>query len=421
MVSSKTPGAPGLGSLIWSVGATALLASAFWLPSAQGQAVIVPPQITDAFSIQVGITEEYDDNLFRLPDGAPPTAVPGETARSDLLSTQTVGFKFNKTYSLQNIDISLNLVNYDYRTYSYLNFLGTNGSATWHWAVTPELTGDIGINRTQSINSFSDVEGSSARNVNTTDNERVDIDYRVAGEWHAMAAVYNLNQSNNVPVFELENVRITSFEPSLRYQAPSGNSIALYFRTADGSYLNQPLDPALQVDNGFTEHEEGIRVVYQTGGKSSLYAQVGELTRSNEHFSSRNFDGPVATLAYSLELTGQVTAFFNASRALVSYQTDTSSYLVDTVYSIGPTWAITDKTSIGARFQQVQYKFQNALPGVPGPLRDDISDRVNLNASWNAFRNFTLTGSLIHQTRRSNLPGLQYIDNVSSIQASYAF
>ncbi|MGA2551163.1 MAG: XrtB/PEP-CTERM-associated polysaccharide biosynthesis outer membrane protein EpsL [Burkholderiaceae bacterium] len=403
------------------IGPTSLIAAGLITsPAAFAQADAALGQAQDPLTLRVSASEEYDDNLFRLPDGAPATAVPGQTARSDLISVQELGLKFDKDYSLQHITLDLNLVNYNYRTYSYLDFLGKNADASWRWAVTPDFTGDVIISRTQAVNSFADYTGTFARNINTTDNRRVDMDLRVAGEWHVGAAVYQMVQNNDEPVFELENVRINSLETSLRYVSAAGNWVGLYTRVANGDYLNQGFDPTLQIENQFIEHEYGARLNYQITGKTNIYAQLGELSRDNEHFSSRNFSGLVGSVAFSYDITGKITLFANASRSLSSYQTETSSYIVDNTYSLGPTWAITDKTKLSARFQEVQYDFRNAIIN-DVQLRNDTLYRFTVDGTWNAFRNFTVTGSIAHQSRTSNTVGIPFVDNITSIQAVYIF
>ncbi len=40
-------------------------------------------------------------------------------------------------YSLQRFEVNASLVDNLYHNFDYLDFLGKNGTATWHWSATP--------------------------------------------------------------------------------------------------------------------------------------------------------------------------------------------------------------------------------------------------------------------------------------------
>ncbi len=376
---------------------------------------------TDPDTIQpsVSVTTLYDDNIFRLPAGQLAGGPSGPSSRSDFDVTTAVGLRVDKSYSLQRFVIDASLVNYAHTDHNFLNFTARNLDATWFWAFTPDVTGHLIYTRVQALNSFADFTGLFQRNVNTNTIRRADGDWRVRGEIHLGLAVDEFVQHNDQPTFALEDVRIDSVEPTISYQSEAGNSLALYGRSANGTYLNEVLSAADQIDTNFTEHEEGVRVSYQIDGKSGVYAQLGELTRTHEHFGSRNFSGPVAQIKYHLQITGKTTLNASASRTLGSYQSESSSYLATNLFSAGPNWAVTGKTTLGARLQDMQYHFGGTL--VPTPLRSDNITAESVFADWNARYNLDFILTYTHSSRSSNYQGLQFGDNSTSLYARFKF
>lgn len=383
--------------------------------------IVASADPTDVLTANVSVNGQYDDNLFRLPDNVPATAIPGQTSRSDWMTLESVGLKLDKPYGQQEFAVQLDVDRTQFATYNYLDFTGVNATALWKWALTEDLTGDLSYARNQSLNSFADFTGFEQRNINTNENERFDLDYRFRGALHLAAAVYQFRQTNDQPVFALEDVRIDSFEPSIRYESRAGNSIGLYARTASGVYLDRALDPVEQNDTDFNEREAGIRLVWQIDGKSGLYAALGDLSRTHTHFSSRNFSGLVAQASYTLTLTGKTSIVASASRTLTSYETPTSSYVATDTFAVGPTWTPTAKTSLSLRLQDIRYYFRGPVAVSPGPLRDDEIQAINLLATYDILRALQLTVSYTHSNRSSNLAGLQFGDNLVTMGARFTF
>lgn len=365
-------------------------------------------------------SELYDNNLFRLPDGVTPAVASGETSRSDFVTSTGIGLKLDKPYSLQRFTANADLVHYDYRQHSYLNYNALNGDAAWHWTLTPSLTGEVSYVRTESLNSFADFTGVSQRNIDTNENRRIAVDWMLGEAWHTALALSQLQQHNDLPVLTLEDVRIRSAEASLRYVFLTGNSLTAYFRDGSGKYLNRDLDPVNQIDTGFTERESGIRASWQITGKSGLFGQAGYLSRDHDNFSSRDFSGVVGQIRYHWNITGKTELEADASRTLGSYQAPTSSYLVTDTVGIGPNWDATAAIHISARYLSTVYQYRGALVGV-GSLRRDIVRGTSLTAQWQVSRPFSIGVSWVHSNRGSNTAGLEYSDNTAMVSAKATF
>ena len=378
----------------------------------------ITPDPGNLFTPFVGVQYLNDDNLFRLPNGVSPSISAG-ASRGDQAWISDFGLLFNKTYGQQKITISADISDNRYDTFSYLDFVAKNGSATWSWTLTPEITGHVIYSRSQFLNSFADFN-SFGRNINTNTTKRIDLDWAVAGALHTGIAATQFVQTNTLPVFEFENVRVNSIEPNINLISLASNSIGAYGRTATGQYVDQALDPVNQIDTNFREHEFGLRSTYGFDGQLSFFGQLGYLKRENEHFHSRDLGGLVGTTKIDWQMTGKTTANILFSRSLSTYETLTTSYVTTERISLGPTWSATAKTQFTAAAQVIRYQF--AGPLVPtSSLRADLTRELVLGGQWTPVREVTVTPSLTFSARHSNELNLQYQDRLFTILAKFSF
>lgn len=375
----------------------------------------------DLFTPSIGATYAWDDNLFRLPDGVDPLSFMGHQQRSDQIRTIDLGVTFDKVYEQQRFSVNLDLDQNHFATYTYLDYTAKNGTATWFWSITPDVTGHLLFTRSESLNSFADFTAVSTfqRNINVDETRRVDADWRFSGQLHAGAAFYELTQTNTIPAYAFENVRIYSFEPNVSLVSLAGNTLSLYGRAAQGDYLGQQLSATSQTDNTFSEHEAGVRISYAVDGQTSLFGQLGELARQNPHYGDRNFSGLVGVLNWNWIFSGKTSGQVQLSRSIGSYVSETSSYVITDRLAIGPTWAATERTSFSAALLETGYEFKDSL--VPTQLRRDHNTGGLISAAWQPVREVTLTATANKSKRNSNLPGLEYSDNLFTLGAKFSF
>jgi exopolysaccharide biosynthesis operon protein EpsL len=385
--------------------------------SAHSQAVQAPYQ--QFFTPTVAVTYLNDDNLFRLPSGATPPPFDGRDPRGDQSEITDVGFIFDEPFGQQRVILNVDFAKYDYNAYKYLDFVGKNGTFDYLWTITPEITGHVLYSRNQSLNSFTEFT-TFGRNINTNSTRRIDADWAIAGALHVGGAVYQFVQTNTLPVFDYENVRINSVEGNVNLVSLASNSFGAYGRSANGDYLDVASVPAAQIETNFTEHEIGLRASYAVDGQTNFFAQLGYLSRDNAHYDSRNFSGLVGTAKWDWQFTEKTSGNVTVSRSLSTYVSDTSSYVVTNKVSLGPTWSISPKVNLSLVAQDTQFQFKGPITQAPS-LRDDQIRALVLKAVWSPVREFTLTPSFIYSNRRSNQPDLGFNDNLFSIVAKLSF
>src|SRR5687767_11286363 len=91
----------------------------------------------DTISATAGSMFMYDNNVFRLSPTVDPVALTGQPRKSDQIIITTATLTLDKTYLMQRFEVTGRLVDNRYMNFDYLDFLGKNYNAAWHWYVTP--------------------------------------------------------------------------------------------------------------------------------------------------------------------------------------------------------------------------------------------------------------------------------------------
>jgi exopolysaccharide biosynthesis operon protein EpsL len=371
----------------------------------------------DAIDFSLIAADRYDSNLFRLPDGSVPSA---DNRRSATTRTEGIGLAIDKTYGSQHFQISANQTRVSYMPFNDLDTRSKLINAAWAWTLTPEITGNIVISRVQSPNNFSDTGVQSGPNERKTEDRRFDLDWKPGAALHPQLSLLTDEDKSQQPTIDRQNSSTRSVEGALIYEFHSGNTAEIYFRRGRGNYTNIDIDPTLQNDSQFNEHETGVGAHYRSTGFSSFDGRLGYLSREHETFASRNFGGLVGQLSYTYLATGKTQIQLQASRSLYSAQSFQSSYTVDETLSLNPTWNATSKISVRPSYAITRRTFDGAIVPIAQNLVMTLRD-IDLAIDWNVYRGVTLTLQLIKENRSSNDSTYQFSDRGGSLQASIRF
>jgi len=111
----------------------------------------------------------------------------------------------------------------------------------------------------------------------------------------------------------------------------------------------------------------------------------------------------------------------NLSRKLAAFQDTTSSYTVNDVLSIRPTWAPTSKTLVRASLQLGKRKFLGDGPVLSATDREDDTLSYGIGADWTPRSTIKLSINLQHEQRNSNVAIKDYSANIASINGQLTF
>jgi exopolysaccharide biosynthesis operon protein EpsL len=376
----------------------------------------------DALNFSAGAMVMFDDNLFRLPN----------SEKSDRALITNAGVKIDKPYSMQRFQVDAAVVDNRYDTYSYLDYTAFNYRAAWLWQLTPNIKGTLAADQKQVLNSFADFLGfnneiNRTRNIQTNQNRVFDVDATIGGGWHLLGGVSELRSRNSVNFDAVGDFIQTGANIGVKYVAPSENSIALVQRAYNGEYQGRALDVASQLDTGFRQRETEAQLEWRLSGKSLIDARLGYVDREHDNFSSRDYDGMTARLAYNWQPTGKLAITTSLARNIYSFQQAINSYYVADTFAISPTWYVTAKTSLNLRYDFSRRDFRGAITPIDEHRKDHVQSLM-LSADWKPLRTVTVTGALRHEMRSSSFNNansangdLEYDANSATISAQLLF
>lgn len=375
----------------------------------------------DAINVVFGAGVRMEDNMFRASSGNE-NNLPNGASSTDRITSTSAGLRFNKAYSLQQLQLDVTATRYRYDKNTALDFTGVDYRGVWLWQVTPHVTGTLSADRTQHSADYAyySAGGFGTRNKQTTENRGFTIDGEVDARWHLVGGVHQSKFRNDLIFNPVGNYRLNSGEAGVRYVTPAENSVTAVARTSRGEYLDRSLDPAGLFDTAFDQNEAEARVIWHASAHSLVNGRLGYLKRKHDNFSQRDFSGPVGQLDYTWLPTTKTQVLFSLVRDIASYQEAANSYYVLDGFVISPTWQVAEKVTLRARLDLNRREFRGAVAPV-SIMREDRNRVLLFGADWRASRNVLVTASVQRERRTSNLTGLDYSANVANLTAQIAF
>lgn len=376
----------------------------------------------DSFNIVAAINALHDDNLFRLSSSVDPQTVLGKSTKADEITVSSLALKVNKAYSLQRFELEASLIDYRYRNFAYLSYSAQPFKAAWRWSLTPYLHGNLTSDRTQSLNSFADYTGYTARNTHLDENTRFGGVFDLSASWHLLAGIAQNSSTNSQVTLGQSNSRVNSAEAGIRYSFPSGSMLSYIARSGQGNYFNRP-NPLLigLSDNRFDDRENELRLLWSLTGKTSLDGRLSHFVRNHAHYAARDYGGNVGNLNLNWNISGKSFLTVGVARELASYQTFSSSYTTTDRFTLIPVWQFSEKVALRARYDYAQRDYLGAIALTSANNRSDTLRTVMLALDWQPLRTLTISSSLQNEKRASNQSGLDYESNTFGVTAQLTF
>jgi exopolysaccharide biosynthesis operon protein EpsL len=377
----------------------------------------------DTLTLNASAALVQDSNLFRLPSNANLPAIIGTDSASDQITVTSLGINFNKDYSLQRIELNLNLANYHYQNFSFLNNTANNYSAAWRWSLSPRVRGNLTTDRKETLNDFTDVRGSQQRNQRTNVTSRLDGAYELDGAWRVFAGATEATQTNPQGQSADADTLTRSVDAGVRYVYASGSQWSYRLRTTKGNYRISASQAAALFDYRFdqTDHELALR--WALDGKSSADFRLTSLNRTHPEFGQRDFSGVSASANYNLSITGKTSVVVGLTRELGSYQTSISNYVQTDRLSVAPSWAISAKTLLRLNYGYSQRDYLGSPTALAANVlhRTDTLSDTALSLDWQPQPHITLSAAVQDARRSSNLAGLDFQSTTTNLSAQISF
>ncbi len=392
------------GTVRLSAAATAIAFLALGALDARAQAVLQPTPRTDfsdADTLQwrAGLGWEHDDNVFKAPGGQ---------AQSDSLLVSNVGLRVSKPWSLQRLDLNLNLNRYDYDSNSALDFTALNYDGAFRFAVTPRFRGNVLADRREFTDRFSVLTGNQV-NRRTELNHAVEAEYEVGAAWRALAGVFEQRLENSVGG-AFADTAVRGAEAGARYEFRSGNNLAYRFRQGQGDYSATSASfPATD----FTDRQHDFEANWAPTGALRLNGRMGYLERQHDNDPVRDFSGWVGRVNATWNLTGKTSITAGVIRDLAAFRTNFAGYFEGYRAFIEPRWQATAKTALRLRVEQGMRNYKAPLvPTDPDVGREDQLNLAAVALEWEPIRALRLMLTAQRDERSSNIAGRDYRANL---------
>lgn len=386
----------------------------------------------DVFNFFVGESVRYDDNLFRLSDGANTEAQLGTSQRSDTIFSTYAGVTFDKLISRQVLHADLQLNNNRYNKFSALDYNGRQLGAGWDWQLGNHWKGILNFTqqRTQvDFGALSAADRGPRKSVST--NSRFDAggdfwfhpNYSVGGAFARTTLRFDdeLRRANEYSA--------NSYEVNGKFQPRTGNLIGIAYRITNGDYPNRepvtnPDGSIQQINNSFKQSDAEVNGNWQLTGQSKVSGRLGYTRREQDQLPARDFSGVTWRLAYDWMLEGKTSVSVVMRREIGATEDIDASYVVSEGISVAPTWYATSKISVSGSAGWTKRSYagdSGTAVGAGVSQREDKVKFLGVAANYAALQSLKFGLGFRHETRDSNRPGIPYTDNQTYGSAQFSF
>jgi len=364
----------------------------------------------------------HDSNLFRLSSGANAQALIGKDSAAETISATSLGMTYDKSWSLQRVDLDVRAIDYRYQNFSYLNFTALNYKGNWHWSYTPHLYGTLSTSREKTLNSFADFKGYDQRNERVTSRNRFDATYELDARWRVVGGLAHIEQTNLRPLLEESGSRQNAVDSGLRYVWPSGNAAGFTLRRSNGTYTDNPASAATLTDSGFDQEDSEADLLWLITPKTTASLLVGYRNRTHPNFSQRNFSGVIANAKLGWAISAKTAVGATWTRDIGAYQTSSTNFIQTERFALGSTWQLGAKTTLGLQLGR-SVRDNGGSPGLSfvATQRHDVVNDATLSVDWRPQNYLSFNASLQNARRSSNQSGLDYKTNIVNVSAQFTF
>jgi exopolysaccharide biosynthesis operon protein EpsL len=356
----------------------------------------------DTLQFRASVNKAYDSNLFRRPNNEV----------QEQITTSTFGVRLDKSYSLQRVLLDISYVDYKYHENDYLDFAATNYNGAWYWSLTPELTGTLSSQRTQSLNSFGDFLNTT-RNIRTLTDHQFRAKYSPYQVWSLILGVSQTQLANSELFTAISDFDATGLDYGASYNFASGSSITFLGHSRKGQYKKRPLDPVIAFDDGYSENEFELNLFVANPGISKLIGKLGYLEREYDNFRIRNYQSYIGYLNYELILTGKIKSNVGISREIAPFETDTTAYSISDSLNAQLTYDISSKIQAGINVRYSERDFGGR--GQFDSIRLDREDSFGGFVGWNPTKNIGFSLRTTKSSRNSNLSRFDFEDTLTTV------
>ncbi|WP_283743499.1 XrtB/PEP-CTERM-associated polysaccharide biosynthesis outer membrane protein EpsL [Sideroxydans sp. CL21] len=373
----------------------------------------------DTLSYVVSAGMVYDNNVFRLPSWLDPQSVIGKSTTSDRIQFESIGINFDKKYSNQDVQFKANVTKNNFSTFSFLNYFNTEYSGAWNWNLGERLSGALSDDRTQTLNSFTDIH-TYTRNLTTVDTRHLDADWWAESNWHVLLGATDSISTSSQSVINNQSSIAKTAEWGLKYALADGNSMSLFSRNIRGQFINGIPDYVLLADTAYSESQTELRFNWVPSGKSVLSGNLMNINHQYPTFYQRDFSGTQGGVNYLWSISDKTTMNISINRSINTWLDAASSYFINDSASITPVWQIGAKTNMHLSLMRGKANYLAPIESNK-TVRHDINRSEEFGLDWSPQRSVKLTATLQNSSRSTNYATYEYADKSANLMLQITF
>jgi exopolysaccharide biosynthesis operon protein EpsL len=366
---------------------------------------------------------KYDSNLFLIDSSVDPQTVIGNSHRDDTVYNVGLGLKADVPYSRQRFVADISVMDYKYSRFTDLDYVGFNGRANWLWQVGDYLTGDLGIDGSQSLQNYGYATINTQRNVVRSIRYFFDPRWRIAPNFELQGGLSYQTWTNTLAQADVNDFNQFGTRLGLAYVTPSGNHVGLQVEQWKAKFPNQGA-----FNNDYTDTRVSTFFDWTLTGASQITGSFGYKQRSHDVVEQRDFNGWTGSIGWNWAPTGRTRLGLNLARDIGGVDDLVVTYARTYAITATPTYQLTSKITLNgtARYQDLQF-FGNTGFVNTTTLSGTLADRhdkivtfgVGGNYQFSRVLSFALNYKWEH--RNSNVALGDYNDNVISLTGQLSF
>lgn len=355
------------------------------------------PALADSFYPFISASFNYDDNLFRLPDGQIQL---GET-RSDTYRNVIGGIRFERPVSRQIFSGTAGFSSITFDHNSQLDFVGKNMNADWHWFVASHFEGHLGANYEQALAPFADFH-SEQRNLRVNKRQYVDGSWRFHPSWRWRNS-YERTQNDYQLLAQRVNDRADdSMVTGIDFLAASGSTVGFQFRHLKDSFPNGQPTGVGTYGNGYVQNEAKLNVLWIATGTTQVLFLGGWAQHKQNTLVERTDTGTNARLIVTWAPHGRVKVVGQTWHEFAAIDGALVNSALSTGASADATWDVSEKVQAVASARR-EIRNLSGVSGASGGLSSDVpgdsTQYATVGVVYKPLRKLTLKVSAFRDQR----------------------
>ena len=363
-------------------------------------AVAYPTAAEVTIAPQALIRYAYDNNIFSVRPNDPLLSAHGDLTRADFLQTYDAGATLNGTWGLQKLRVLVDGRDIKYGHYTRLNHNEYLGDGDFNWMLGSLLDGELEFRRDRTMAPFQ-LRESTALEVDTNQDATVKANLKLGSAFRLESAVIRHESYLPLPGFPDAVSRETTERLALRYTGVANLSYGLQF-----SHLSGTFEHSVQ-SSRYRQNDAAVVFTYEAGSFSKINGVIGYSKRTDD-LAQTGVSGITGSFTLLRQLTGKTSIQAEIRRAIIVYVVGGGQEL-DTSASLQADWAATRRINVSARYLHIHSSFgtQAVLNSIDAG-RVDGYDQINVSASYQVARWFTVRPFARYENRQSNRTPFTY-------------